>query len=99
MADTLAELPSPEVLGLASDGDSRSCFLAHSSTSQISIPFSSVFEMHMFLATLIRQFEFALPDGAPQIRRWSPGFVITVVEGQEHEGEQLPLKVAPVKTK
>jgi len=59
----------------------------------------AVFEIHMFLVTLIRQFEFALPNGAPQVRRWRSGFVIPVVEGQEHEGIQLPLKVTPVKTK
>ena len=55
--------------------------------------------MHVFLVTLVRQFEFALPDGAPQVRRWRPGFTIPVVEGKEHEGVQLPLKITPVKTK
>ena len=64
------------------------------------IPFSRVFEMHMFLVTLIRQFEFALPVGAPQVRRWRfLGLVIPVVEGQVHRGVQLPLKVTPVKSK
>ena len=53
----------------------------------------------MFLVTLIRQFEFALPDGAPQVRRWRPGFIIPVVEGEEHKGIQLPLKVTLVKAR
>lgn len=56
----------------------------------------SIIEMHTFLATLVRQFEFALPDGAPRIRRWRPGFLIPVVEGEEHEGPQLPLTVTPL---
>ena len=55
--------------------------------------------MHMFLVTLVRQFEFALPAGAPQVRRWRSGLVIPIVEGQEHEGVQLPLTVTPVKSK
>jgi len=59
----------------------------------------AVFEMHIFLVTLIRQFEFALPDSAPQVKRWRLGVIVPVVEGQEHEGVQLPLKVTPVKAK
>ena len=74
-------------------------FLVHSSMFQGPIPFSSVYEMHMFLAILVRQFEFALPDGAPQVRRWRSVVVIPVVEGEEHKGVQLPLKVTPVKAK
>ena len=99
MADSLAEPPSREVPGLVSGGDLRSYFLTRPSTLQVSINFSSLLEIHMFLVTLVRQFEFSLPDGAPQVRRWRPGFVIPVVEGKEHEGVQLPLKVTPVKTK
>ena len=59
----------------------------------------SVIEMHTFLVTLIRQFEFALPEDAPKIRRQRPGFVIPVVVGEEHKGPQLPLKVTPLKDK
>jgi len=57
----------------------------------------SVIEMHMFLVTLIRQFEFALPDGAPSIRRGRMGLVVPMVTGEEHKGPQLPLKVTPLK--
>jgi len=53
----------------------------------------------MFLATLTRQFEFALPDGVPRIRRGRAGFVIPVVAGEEHKGPQLPLKITPLKDK
>ena len=99
-ADAPTELPSPEELGLASGGDSRSYFHVHPLTFRDSIPFTRVFEMHAFLVTLVKQFEFDLPDGAPRVRRWrDTGLVIPVVEGQEHEGTQLPLKVTPVKTK
>ena len=73
-----------------------SCLL---STFQDSIPFSSVYEMHMFLAVLVRQFEFALPEGAPQVRRWRFVAIVPVVEGEEHKGVQVPLKVTPVRAK
>jgi hypothetical protein len=55
-----------------------------------------VTEMHMFLVTLIRQFEFSLPDDGPKVRRRRPGLVIPVVEGEEHKGTQLPLKITPL---
>ena len=53
-------------------------------------------EMHMFLVTLIRQFEFALPDDSPKIRRQRSGLVAPAVEGEEHKGIQLPLKIIPL---
>lgn len=61
--------------------------------------FYSVIEMHMFLVTLIRSFEFALPDNAPKVRRWRPGMLIPVVEGEEYKykGPRLPLKVTLLK--
>jgi alkylphenol/PAH-inducible cytochrome P450 monooxygenase len=58
-----------------------------------------VIEIHMFLVTLIRHFEFALPDNSPRVRRWRPGVLIPVVEGEENKGPQLPLKVTPLKDK
>jgi hypothetical protein len=61
----------------------------------------SVIELHTFLVTLIRQFEFALPDDAPKIesRRRGLGIImpVPVVGGEEHEGARLPLKVIPLK--
>ena len=56
-----------------------------------------VTEMHTFLVTLIRQFEFALPDDDPKIRRLRPVLVTPVVEGEEHKGIQLPLKITPLR--
>ena len=56
----------------------------------------SVIEIHMFLVTLMRQFEFTLPDNAPRVKRWRPGFLLPIVEGEEHKGPQLPLKVTPL---
>ena len=53
----------------------------------------------MFSVILVRQFEFALPDGALQVGRWRSVAVNPVVEGEEHKGTQLPLKVTPVKAK
>ena len=51
------------------------------------------------MVTLIRQFEFALPDNVPKVRRRRTGFTIPFVEGEEHKGSQLPLKITPVKNK
>jgi hypothetical protein len=51
--------------------------------------------MHMFLVTLIRQFEFALRDDSPEIRRRRPGLVVPIVEGEEQKGIQLPLRITP----
>ncbi|KAF9647031.1 cytochrome P450 [Thelephora ganbajun] len=56
-----------------------------------------VIGIHTFLVTLIRQFEFALPYNAPKVRRWRPGLVIPVIEGEEHKGTQLPLRITPLK--
>ena len=56
----------------------------------------SVIEMHMFLVTLVRKFDFALPDDPPKIRRRGPGMLFTVIEGEEHKGAQLPLKITPL---
>jgi hypothetical protein len=56
----------------------------------------SVLEMHMLLVTLIRQFDFALPDDPPKIRRRGPRLLFAFVVGEEHKGPQLPLKVTPL---
>jgi len=60
----------------------------------------SVTEIHSFLVTLVRQFEFALPDNAPKVRTFNrTGLVNPVVEGEEHKGFRLPLQVTPIKNK
>jgi hypothetical protein len=55
-----------------------------------------VIKMHTFLVTLIRQFKFALPDDGPKIKRQRLALVVPVVEGEEHKGIQLPLKITPL---
>lgn len=80
-------------------GDSRSLplvDLSEETDTQSCDPYS-VIEMHMFLATLVRHFKFALPNDAPEIRRWRPGFLLPVVEGEEHRGPRLPLEVTSLK--
>lgn len=57
----------------------------------------AVIELHMFLVTLIRHFEFALPDNTPEVRRWRPGLLVPVVEGEEHKGPRVPLEVTPLR--
>jgi len=59
----------------------------------------SVTEIHTFLVTLVRQFEFTLPDNAPKVKMLRTGFVTPVVEGEEHKGLRLPLQVTPIKNK
>jgi hypothetical protein len=59
----------------------------------------SVIELHTFLVTLVRQFEFSLPDDTPKIKSWRLGLamMIPVVDGEEHKGARLPLKITPLK--
>jgi hypothetical protein len=72
-------------------------FLGEALTLYDSRNLCRVTEMHTFLVTLIRQFEFALPDDDPKIRRLRPVLVTPVVEGEEHKGIQLPLKITPLR--
>lgn len=53
--------------------------------------------MHTFLATLIRQFDFSLPDNGREVRKMRPGIITPVVVGEEHKGPQLPLKVTAIR--
>ena len=58
-------------------------------------PTVSVIEMHAFLATLIRQFDFSLPDGGQRMQGIGtrPGILTPIVVGEEHKGPQMPIKV------
>jgi hypothetical protein len=51
--------------------------------------------MHTFLVTLVRQFEFSLPENGQEVKRQSgrPGFLSPLVVGEEHKGPEMPLKV------
>ena len=86
------------------DGDSRksSDFVSgsHESESKLiaySFPANSVIEMHTFLVTLIRQFDFSLPGNGQEIKKLRGGMAIPAVVGEEHKGPQLPLKVTPLR--
>lgn len=59
---------------------------------------SSVIEMHTFLVTLVRQFDFSLSDDGREVWKLRPGVITPVVVGEEHKGPQLWLKVAALKT-
>lgn len=54
---------------------------------------NSVTGVHTFLVTLLRQFDFSLPDDGPEIKTMGQGLISPVVVGEEHKGPQMPLKV------
>ena len=53
-----------------------------------------VIEMHAFLVTLVRQFDFFLPENGQEVKKMRPGMMMPLVVGEEHKGPQMPLKVA-----
>lgn len=52
-----------------------------------------VVEMHTFLVTLVRQFDFSLPDNGQIVKARKLGLITPVVVGEEDKGPQMPLKV------
>lgn len=50
--------------------------------------------MHTFLVTLIRQFDFSLPNNGQEMRKMRTLGIIPVVAGEEHKGPQMPLRVS-----
>jgi len=86
------------------DGDSRKSpgFSLGSNRSEqtlidYSFPANSVIEMHTFLVTLVRQFDFSLPDNGQEIRTLRRGLIMPVVTGEEQKGPQLPLMVTALR--
>jgi len=86
------------------DGDSRKSqdFALRSNESEskliaYSFPANSVIEIHTFLVTLVRQFDFSLPGNGQEIKKLRRGLVFPAVVGEEHKGPQLPLKVTPLR--
>ena len=71
------------------------CFAIKLSTGTDHI--NSVTEMHTFLVTLIRQFDFFLPDNGQEVRKMRPGVLTPVVAGEEYKGPRLFLKVTALK--
>jgi len=49
--------------------------------------------MHTFLVTLVRHFDFSLPDNGQEVKTTRQLFINPVVVGEEHKGPQMPLKV------
>lgn len=95
-------LRSPEVTGVASGGDSRKspavlCHKALNRNEKKADHINSVIEMHTFLVTLIRQFDFSLPDNGQEVRKMRPGVLTPVVAGEECKGPRLFLKVTALK--
>ena len=58
---------------------------------------NSVIEIHTFLVTLVRQFDFSLLDDGREVRKMRPGIITPVMVGEEHKGPQLLLKVAALR--
>ena len=89
--------PSPEVHLVASDGDLGK-FLDPISFPGVktdhAFAANSVIQIHTFLVTLIKQFEFSLLDDGHEAKGMkSSRFLVPIVVGEEHKGPQMPLKV------
>lgn len=56
----------------------------------------SLAEIQAFLVTLVREFDFSIPEGR-NIRTARPGMLVPIVIGEEDKGPQLPLKITPVR--
>jgi len=54
----------------------------------------AVIEMHTVLVTLVRQFDFFLPENGQEIKTMRVGLITPVVAGEEQKGPQMSLKVA-----
>ena len=91
-------LRSPEARGVASDGGLRKSrpFTIRNQrpTAQLIDYIESVIEMHAFLVTLVRQFDFSLPNNGQEIKRSRTVGIVPVVIGEEHRGPQMPLRVS-----
>jgi len=57
----------------------------------------AVTEIHTFLVSLIRQFDFSLPGNGQVMGKVRQGFFFPVIAGEEHKGAQLPLKVTALR--
>ena len=93
--------PSPEVQRIASGGDLGKFLdpiLLPGVEIDRAIAANSVIQIHTFLVTLIRQFDFSLLGNRQEIKRMrSSGILSPVVAGEEHQGPQMPLEVTAVR--
>ena len=53
----------------------------------------SVIELHTFLVTLVRHFDFSTADNGQEVKKVGAGIMVPMVVGEEHKGPQMPLKV------
>jgi len=53
--------------------------------------------MHTILVTLIRKFDFSLPDNGQEIKWFRQLEISPMVVGEEDRGPQLPLKVTALR--
>jgi len=53
----------------------------------------AVIELHTFLVTLVRQFDFSLAKNEQEMLKARSGVIMPMVVGEEHKGPQMPLKV------
>lgn len=58
----------------------------------------AIIEIHTFLVTFIKNFEFSLPEDGRKVRVIRPGIVTPVVVGEERKGPQLFLKVTALRS-
>jgi hypothetical protein len=56
----------------------------------------SVIEIHTFLVTLVRQFDFSVPENGMTIKKLKIPAVSPIVVGEEHKGPQMPLKTTVI---
>lgn len=56
----------------------------------------SIVEMHAFLITLVRRFDFSLPENGQEITLVRSGTIMPLVIGEEDKGVQLPLRVTVI---
>jgi hypothetical protein len=55
--------------------------------------------MHTFLVTLVRQFDFSLPENGQEVQVRRPRLISPVVVGEEDKGVQIPLRVTVLENK
>ena len=60
------------------------------------IAFVSLIEMQVFMARLVREFQFSEVEDK-RIKILRPALIVPVVVGEENKGPQLPLKVSVVR--
>jgi len=93
----MSGLPSlPEQKAVSDGGLRKSAMFSMIQTISTHPIHPSVAEMQAFLVTLIREFNFSIPEGR-NIRTLRSGVLVPMVIGEEDKGPQLPLTITPVR--